>query len=186
MGKLIYSMITSLDGYVADEDGTFDWAVPDEEVLEAINRDTENVSTYLYGRRMYQMMRVWETDPAVAAQSPRSQDFASIWMRADKVVYSTTLPEVDTARTRLEPRFDPAEVRRLKAEAEGDLTVDGPTLAGHALRHGVVDEVRLLVCPVVVGGGLAVFPRLRAQLSLRDVHRFGNGMVQLYYTVDGG
>lgn len=184
MGALIYSMIVSLDGYVADEEGNFDWAVPDEEVLETINRDTAGVSTYLYGRRMYEMMRVWETDPAIAAQSPRSEDFASIWAHADKVVYSTTLPDVDTARTRLERSFDTAEVRRLKADVDGDLTVDGPTLAAHALRHGLVDEVRLLVCPIVIGGGQKMLPEARIKLRLRDLQRFGNGMIQLYYAVE--
>ena len=184
MGTLIYSMIVSVDGYVTDEQGNFDWAVPDEEVLDAINQDMAKVGTHLYGRRMYEMMRGWETDPAIAAQSPHSEDFAGIWRTADKVVYSTTLPEVDTARTRLERRFDPTEVRRLKADAEGDLTIDGPTIAAEALRHGLVDEVRLLVCPVVVGGGLPVFPQFRAQLGLRDVQRFSNGMVQLYYAVN--
>lgn len=183
MGKLIYSMISSLDGYVADEQGNFDWAVPDEEVLEAINRDTASVSTYLYGRRMYEMMRVWETDPAIAAQSPRSQDFARIWVKADKVVFSTTLAGVDTQRTRLERTFDPAQVRRLKAQAAGDLTIDGPTIAAHAFQHGLVDEVWVLLCPVVVGAGLKMLPPARLDLGLRDARKFSNGMVQLYYDV---
>ena len=183
MGTLIYSMITSLDGYVADREGNFDWAVPDEEVLETVNRDTVGVSTFLYGRTMYETMRVWETDPGIAGQSPRSADFARLWTRADKVVYSTTLPEVDTTRTRLERQFDPDEVRELKARAEGDLTVDGPTLAAHALRHRLVDEVRVLLCPVTVGGGRPMFPDSPLDLQLRDLRRFGTGMVQLYYDV---
>lgn len=181
MGKLIYSMISSLDGYVADEQGNFDWAMPDEEVLETVNRDMANVSTYLYGRRMYEMMRVWETDPAVAAQSSRSQEFARIWVQAEKVVFSSTLAEVDTQRTRLERTFDPAQVRQIKAHAPGDLTIDGPTVAARALEHGLVDEVRVLLCPVVVGAGLRLLPPTHLDLRLRDVQKFGNGMVQLYY-----
>lgn len=183
MGKLIYSMISSLDGYVADEKGNFDWARPDEEVMETVNRDMANVSTYLYGRRMYEMMRVWETDPAIAAQSPRSQDFARIWVQADKVVFSTTLADVDTRHTRLERTFDPVQVRRLKSDAAGDLTIDGPTLAASAFEHGLVGEVRVLLCPVVVGRGLRLLPRARLDLRLRDAQKFTNGMVQLYYDV---
>lgn len=183
MGKLIYSMISSLDGYVADEQGNFDWAVPDEEVLESINRDTANVSTYLYGRRMYETMRVWETDPAIAAQSPRSQDFACMWVKADKVVFSTTLVGVDTQRTRLERAFDPAQVRRLKSDAVGDLTIDGPTIAAHAFQYGLVDEVRVLLCPVVVGAGLRMLPPTHLNLGLHHSREFSNGMVQLYYDV---
>lgn len=186
MGKLIYSMISSLDGYVADTEGNFDWAMPDEEVLATINDDAAGVSTYLYGSRMYEMMRAWETDPEVITQSPRSEDFARIWQQAEKVVYSTSLPDVDTARTRLERNFDPDAVRTLKLESDGDLTVDGPTLAAHALRHSLVDEVRLLVCPVAVGSGLAALPDLRLDLHLRDVRRFGNGMVQLHYSAGDG
>lgn len=186
MGRLVYSMITSLDGYVADAGGRFEWAVPDEEVLEAINADTEGYGTYLYGRRMYEMMEVWETDPAAAAQSPRSAGFARLWTAAQKVVYSTTLPAVVTERTRLERRFDPEGVRRLKESAGADLTVDGPTLAAHALRAGLVDEVRVLVCPVVLGGGLGFWPDgVRLDLRLRDEQRFANGMVQLGYDVLG-
>lgn len=183
MGQLIYSMIVSLDGYVADPEGRFEWAVPDEDVLEAINSMTAQVGTFLYGRRMYQMMAVWETDPAVAAQSPQSEDFARIWQEKDKVVYSTTLDDVTTSRTRLESQFLPEDVRRLKESSSADLTVDGPTLAAHALQHGLVDQLSLLVCPITLGGGLPFLPDIRIGLKLREERRFGNGMVQLNYDV---
>lgn len=185
VGRLIYSMIVSLDGYVTDREGKFDWAVPDEEVLETINRDTAEASTYLYGRRMYEMMRVWETDPSTAAQSPRSAEFADMWVRAQKIVYSNTLSRVDTGLTRLERRFDPAEVARLKESTGGDLTIAGPTLASSALRENLVDQVHLLVCPVVVGGGQRALPDIRLHLRLSGLQRFSNGMIQLYYDCEG-
>ena len=184
MGKLVYSMITSVDGYVADDDGEFaSWARPDEEALAAVNDQTAQVGTYLYGRRMYEMMSVWETDPAVAAQSPESEDFAGLWRAADKVVFSRTLDQVHTDRTRLEPAFDPAAVQALKDTSEQDLTVDGPTLAATALQHGLVDEISMLICPVSLGGGLAFLPRRRLDLHLLDEHRFTSGVVYLRYTV---
>lgn len=184
MGKLVYSMITSLDGYVADPAGEFaSWAMPDEEVLAAVNVQSERVGTYLYGRRMYEMMAVWETDPAVAAQSPQSQDFARLWQSADKIVYSTTLTEVPTQRTRLEHSFEPGAVQALKNATEADLTVDGPTLAAHALGHHLVDEIAMIICPVTIGGGLAFLPQQRMDLRLLEEQRFGNGMVQLRYAV---
>lgn len=186
MGKLIYSMITSADGYVADDGGEFaTWARPDEEVLAAVNEQTAQVGTYLYGRRMYQMMSVWETDPALAAGSPGSADFARIWQAADKVVYSTTLTEAPTANTRLERSFDPAAVQTLKDAADGDLTVDGPTLAAAALAHDLVDEVIVYVCPVSLGGGLAFWPRRRLDLRLLGEQRFAGGVVELRYAVVG-
>lgn len=186
MGRLIYSMITSVDGYVADRDGHFDsWARPDEEELAAINEDMAGVATYLYGRRMYEMMAVWETDPAVAGQSPQSEEFAKDWQAKDKIVYSTTLPDVHTQHTRLERAFDPGAIRELKAASDTDLTVDGPTLAAEALRHGLVDEVHMLVCPISVGGGLALLPDFRVDLRLLSEHRFTSGKVQLKYAVTG-
>lgn len=184
MGKLLYSMITSLDGYVADERGEFaSWARPDEEALAAVNAQTAQVGTYLYGRRMYEIMSVWETDPAVAAQSPESQNFARLWRAANKVVFSTTLQRAGTGRTVLRREFDPEYITALKASSTADLTVDGPTLAGAALRHGLVDEISMLVCPVVLGGGLRFLPRQRLALRLEDEHRFGNGVIQLTYAV---
>ena len=156
MAKLLYAMNVSLDGYIADEDGKFDWGAPDEEFFCFINDLERPVGTYLYGRRLYEMMAVWETDPAAAAQSPGTREFAQIWQAADKVVYSTTLAAAATTRTRIERVFDPQAVRQLKAAAERDLTVGGPTLAAHAITAGLVDEYHLFVWPVVVGGGAHV------------------------------
>lgn len=183
MGKLIFFMLVSADGYVADQAGDFQWGEPDEEVLSAINDQTRGIGTYLYGRKIYELMSVWETDPSLVGDSPGSADFAQIWTAAEKIVYSTTLTEVATRRTRIEPRFDPAEVQRIKKATSQDLTIEGPTLAGHALRHGLVDEIHMLVCPLVLGGGLRMLPELRIPLQLRDERRFGNGMVQLSYDV---
>lgn len=182
MGQLIYSMLVSVDGFVADRDGNFDWAVPDEEVLAAINADAADVTTYIHGRRTYEMMHVWETDPAAAAQSPRSAEWARLWCAAQKAVFSTTLDDVWTSRTRLERDLRAQDVLALK-DGAGDITVDGPTLAAEALRLGVVDQVHMLVCPVTVGGGLAMLPDLAMDLSLRSSRSFGNGMVQLKYDV---
>ena len=182
MAKLVYSAIASLDGYVADEDGNFDWAVPDEEVLAFINDLERPVGTHLYGRRMYEMMIVWETDPSAAAQSPRSRDFAEIWQAADKIAYSRTLETVSTTRTRLERDFDPEAVRRIKASAGRDISVSGPNLAAHAFRAGLVDECHLFVAPIAVGGGKRCLPDgVRVGLELLDERRFGNGMVYLHY-----
>jgi dihydrofolate reductase len=181
MAKLIYVLNVSLDGYIADEDGKFDWTTPDEEYMSFINDLERPVGTYLYGRRMYELMQVWETDPAAAAQSPRSREFAEIWQAADKVVYSRTLATASTTRTRIERDFDPEAVRQLKA-AERDLTVGGPTLAAHAITAGLVDEFQLFVWPVVLGGGDHFLPnRPRLQLELLDEHRFANGAVYLHY-----
>lgn len=184
MGKLMYSMIVSLDGYVADRDGEFDsWARPDEQVLAAINAQTKAVDTYLMGRRMYEMMAAWETDPDVIGQSPESTRFAQIWQDAKKVVYSRTLEAVHTSRTELRSRFDPEEVAQIKADAAGDVTIDGPTLAAEAIRHGLVDRIDVLLCPVTVGGGLRFLPDHRLDLTLRHEQRFDNGMVKLQYDV---
>jgi len=174
-------MNASLDGYIADEDGKFDWGAPGEEYYSFINDLLRPVGTYLYGRRLYELMAVWETDPAVAAQSPAAREFAEIWQSADKVVYSRTL-EAATTRTRIERDFDPEAVRQLKAAAERDLTVGGPTLGAQAITAGLVDEYQLFVWPVVVGGGKPFFPdRARLQLELLDERRFGNGVVYLRY-----
>lgn len=182
MAKLICASIASLDGYIADEEGKFDWGVPGEEAFAFINDLERPVGTYLYGRRMYEMMMGWETDPAAAAQSPAARDFAEIWQAADKIVYSTTLETVSTARTRIERDFDPEEVRQLKAAAGRDLTVSGPDLAAHAIKAELVDEYHLFVVPVVVGGGKPFLPdKVQLKLELLDEHRFGDGMVYLRY-----
>jgi dihydrofolate reductase len=182
MAKLIYLFNVSLDGYIADEDGKFDWGAPDEEYYSFINDLERPVGTYLYGRRLYELMHVWETDPAAAAQSPGAREFAEIWQSADKIVYSRTLEAASTTRTRIEQDFDPEAVRQLKAAAERDVTVGGPTLAAHAITAGLVDEYQLFVWPVVVGGGKRFLPnRVRLQLELLDERRFGNGIVYLRY-----
>jgi dihydrofolate reductase len=182
MAKLIYSAITSLDGYVADSDGNFDWAVPDEEVHTFVNDLERPVGTYLYGRRMYEVMVGWETAHNLADQRPVMQDFAEIWQSADKIVYSKTLDTVSSATTRIERDFDPEGVRQLKAQAGRDITVGGPDLAAQAIKAGLVDECHLFVVPIVVGGGKqALRNNVRLKLELRDVRRFGNGVVHLHY-----
>ena len=182
MAKLIYSAIASLDGYVADEDGNFDWAVPDEEVHTFINNLARPVGTYLYGRRMYETMVGWETDPTLADQSPLMEDFAQIWRAADKIVYSKTLEAVSTTRTRIERDFDSEAVRRMKVLAARDLIVGGPELAAQAFRAGLVEECHLFVAPMVVGGGKRSLPDdVRLKLELLDERRFESGMVYLHY-----
>jgi len=182
MAKLIYSAITSLDGYVADEDGNFDWAAPDEEVHSFVNDLERPVGTYLYGRRMYEVMGYWETAHTLADQPPIVQDFAEIWQAADKIVYSKTLEAVSSARTRIEREFDAEAVRQLKAQAGLDITVGGPDLAAQAIKAGLVDEYHLFVAPIVVGGGNQSLPDdVRLELELLDERRFGNGMVHLHY-----
>ncbi|WP_426566309.1 dihydrofolate reductase family protein [Angustibacter sp. McL0619] len=181
MARLIYSMQCSLDGYVADADGSFDWAAPDEEVHAFVNDLERPIGTYLYGRRMYEVMVAWK-DMDVTGQSDVVVDYAGIWRAADKVVYSSTLPRPASERTRVERQFDPVAVRRLKESAERDLSVGGPELAGHALRAGLVDECHLLIVPVVVGGGRRSLPDdVRFGLELVDERRFANGVVHLHY-----
>jgi dihydrofolate reductase len=182
MAKLIYSAISSLDNYVADEDGNFDWAVPDEEVHAFINDLDRSLGTYLYGRRMYETMVGWETDPTLAEQSPQMEDFVQIWQSADKIVYSRTLEEVSTARTRIERDFDPLAVRQMKTVAERDLIVGGPELAAQAFETGLVDECHLFVAPIVVGSGKRSLPdNVYLKLELLDERRFSSGIVYLYY-----
>jgi len=184
MAKLIYAAITSLDGYVADTDGNFDWAAPDEEVHRFVNELERPVGTYLYGRRMYEVMAYWERPPT--DQRPVSEDFARIWQAADKIVYSRTLRAVTTAKTRIEPDFDPEAVRQLKAAAERDLSVGGPGLAAEALAAGLVDEVHLFLTPILVGGGTRALPEnLRVELELLDERRFAGGVVHLHYRTLG-
>ena len=182
MAKLIYSVIASLDGYVADEDGNFDWAAPDEEVHTFVNDLARSVGTYLYGRRIYQVMAVWETDPTLADHSPVTRDFAQIWQAADKVVYSKTLETVSTTRTRIERDFDPEVVRQMKARVGREISVGGPELVAHAIKAGLVDEWHLFVTPIVVGGGKRSVPdNVRVKLELLDERRFKGGVVYLHY-----
>lgn len=184
MGQLIFSAIGSLDGYLTGPDGNFDWAVPDEEILADINTEARSIGTYLYGRRMYEMMIGWETDPSVAAQSPKSAEFAEIWQAAEKIVYSTTLSNTSTRRTQLERRFEAAEVQELKRRSPADLYLGGPTLAAHAMRLGVVDRLHLVLCPVLVGDGLTMLPDdIQLNLRLDTQHRYSNGMISLRYDI---
>jgi dihydrofolate reductase len=187
MAKLIYSMLTSLDGYTEDEHGKFGWGVPDdEEVHSYINELASSVGTYLYGRRMYETMVYWETALTIPNQPQFVLDWARQWQATEKVVYSRTLTEPRSARTRIEREFDPDAVRRLKADSDHDITVDGPELAAEAIRAGVVDEFQIIVCPVVVGGGKRFFPDgVRLDLELVEERRFGNGVVVLRYVVRG-
>jgi dihydrofolate reductase len=181
MAKLIYTAITSLDGYVADEDGKFDWGEPDEQVHAFVNDLERSVGTYLYGRRMYEVLLAWETMD-LADQPAYIRDFAEIWRAADKVVYSRTLETPSSARTRIERDFDPESVLKLKAAAGRDLAVGGPGLAAHAFRAGLVDECHLFLAPIVVGGGKRSLPDdVRLELELLDERRFRNGMVHLRY-----
>ena len=182
MAKLIYAAITSLDGYVADADGNFDWAEPDEEVFTFVNDLERPIGTYLYGRRMYEVMVYWETLPITADQSPVERDFAELWQAADKIVYSSTLESVSSARTRIERDFDPEAVRQWKATAVRDITVSGPDLASQVIKAGLVDECHLFLTPIVVGGGKQALPdNVRLKLELLDEHRFGNGVMHLHY-----
>jgi dihydrofolate reductase len=182
--KLIYSALQSLDGYVADEDGKWDWAVPDEEVHRVVNDLTRPVGTHLYGRRMYEVLVAWETMDRDPNQPEVILDFARIWQAADKVVYSKTLDEASSARTRIEREFDAEAVRRLKASADRDLAVGGPNLAAQAFRAGLVDECHLFLAPAIVGGGNQSLPDdVRLDLELLDERRFSNGMVYLAYRV---
>jgi dihydrofolate reductase len=183
MVKLIYSAITSLDGYVADEDGNFDWAAPDDEVHAFVNDLERPVGTYLYGRGMYETMVVWETMD-LAGQPPVVADFARLWRTADKIVYSKTLEAVTAAKTRLERDFDPAAIRQMKEMVGRDITVGGPRLAAQAIRAGLVDELNLFVTPVVVGGGTPSLPgNVRLKLDLLGERRFGSGVVHLHYRI---
>jgi len=182
VAKLIYSAITSLDGYVADEHGNFDWAAPDEEVHRFVNDLERPVGTYLYGRRMYEVMSYWETAHTLADQSPVARDFAAIWQGADKIVYSKTLEDTSSVRTRIERDFEPEAIRQLKASAERDLTVGGPDLAAQAIKAGLVDEYQLFLTPIMVGGGKKALPdNVRGELELLDERRFTNGTVYLRY-----
>ena len=181
MAQLIYSAIASLDGFIEDADGNFDWAAPDEEVHAFVNDLERPVGTHLYGRRMYETMAVWQRMD-VSAEPDVMRDYAGIWRDANKVVYSRTLAAASTPRTRIERDFDPEAVRRMKETAGRDLSVGGPGLAAHALRAGIVDEIQLFLVPVVVGGGTRALPDgLRVDLDLLDERRFAGGAVYLRY-----
>jgi dihydrofolate reductase len=184
MPKLIYSYLASLDGYIADDQGNFNWAEPDEEVLDFINETEQSIGTYLYGRKIYEMMIGWEIDPSVAAQSPKSEEFARLWQRAQKIVFSSSLHEVSTERTRIERTFNPETVGEIKASVDHDLAVSGADLASTAWRMSLIDEVHLFIAPILVGGGQHMFPeQIRHPLELLDERRFGNGMVFVRYAV---
>ena len=184
MAKLIYSMITSLDGYAEAAEGDLGYGAEDEEVHTFIGDVFRPVGTFLYGRRMYETMVFWETAHTPANQPPFVRGYAEIWQAADKIVYSTTLETISSARTRIERAFDPEAVRQMRASAERDLSVGGPTLAAQAIRAGLVDECHLFLTPVVVGGGTRSLPDdVRVHLELMDERRFGNGVVHLHYRV---
>jgi dihydrofolate reductase len=186
MAKLIYSVIRSLDGYVADTDGNFDWARPDDELHSFINDLERPIGTYLYGRRMYETMVFWETAEVSPDQCEPVSDYAGIWRAAEKVVFSRKLDQVSSAKTRIEREFDPEAIRRLKAEAERDISIGGPGLAGEAIRAGLVDELHLSLVPVLVGGATAALPSgVRLDLDLVDQRRFGSGVVHLHYRTRG-
>jgi len=182
MANLIYVANTSLDGYTEDKDGKFDWTDPSEEVFRFITNLVRATRTHLYGRRMYETMMVWETDPNLAAESPLMRDFAEIWQAANKIVYSRTLEAASTRKTKIERNFDPGAIRRLKESVEQDIHIGGAELAAQAFRSGLIDECCLFIKPIIVGGGKAALPdNVRLELELLDERRFGNGVVYLRY-----
>ncbi len=184
MARLIYSAIASLDGYIEDERGNFEWAAPDDEVHAFVNDLERPIGTYLYGRRMYETMVYWETVSTSGDQPAVIRDFAEIWRSAEKIVYSRTLQTVASARTRIEREFHPAAIRRLKESSARDITIGGAELAGEALAAGLVDECAMFLGPIVVGGGKRALPDdVRVRLELLDERRFRNGVVHLRYAV---
>ena len=187
VARLIYTAITSLDGYVADQNGNFDWAEPSDEVHAFVNDLERPIGTYLYGRRLYEVMVAWETTPNLAGQPATIQDYATIWQAADKIVYSRTLHATSSARTRIERDFDPEAIRRMKAGAASDISVGGPTLAASAIKAGLIDEYHLFLHPIVVGGGTQALPdHVRVTLELVDERRFRAGEVYLHYHAKAG
>ncbi len=187
MARLIYSAISSLDGYIEDVHGQFDWAAPDEEVHRFINNLERSAGTHLYGRRMYETLMVWETDPNLANGSPLLRDFAETWQAADKIVYSKTLQAVSTRKTRLERDFNPTVIRQLKESAAQDILIGGPELAAHAFRAGLIDECHLFLTPIIVGGGKPALPdNVRLALELLEEQCFGSGVVYLRYRIRQG
>ena len=187
MANLIYVANTSLDGYTEDKDGKFDWTDPSEEVFRFITNLVRTTRTHLYGRRMYETMMVWETDPNLAAESPLMRDFAEIWQAANKIVYSKTLETISTRKTQLERTFDPETIRQLKEAVEHDILIGGPELAAHAFRAGLIDECHLFLIPILVGGGKSALPdNVRLELELLAERRFHNGTVFLRYRTRQG
>ncbi len=186
MTHLIYSAISSIDGFIEDAHGWFDWAMPDDEVHAYFNDLERTIDTYLYGRRMYETMIVWETDPSIAASSPLMRDFAETWQAADKIVFSRTLQTVPTSRTRIERDFNPETISRLKASVERNIAIAGPNLAAHAFKAGLIDECHMFLVPIIVGGGKPALPEnIRLELELLEEHRFDSGMVHLRYQARG-
>jgi len=184
MARLIYSAITSLDGYINDTDGEFDWSAPDEEVHAFVNDLERPIGTYLYGRRMYETMVFWDSASTSGDQPAATRDFAQIWQAAEKIVYSRTIQTLSSARTRIERDFDPAAIRRLKESSDSDISVGGAELAGRAIAAGLVDECHLFLCPIVVGGGKRALPdHVRSELELLTERRFRSGVVHLHYRV---
>jgi dihydrofolate reductase len=178
----MYAAIASLDGYIADESGTFDWAAPDEEVHAFVNDLERQIGTYLYGRRMYDVMVAWETMDAGSDQPPVIHEYAQVWRAADKIVYSRTLEKATSARTRIVRDFDPEAISQMKAHAERDISVGGPELAAQALKAGLVDEIHLFLTPIIIGGGTQALPdHVRVKLELLDERRFGGGVIHLHY-----
>jgi len=188
MAHLIYIANLSLDGYTEDMEGKFDWTDhPDEEGFRFITNLVRATGTHLYGRRMYETMRGWETDPNLAAQSPLMRDFAETWQAANKIVYSKTLETISTRKTQLERTFDPEAIRQLKEAVEHDILIGGPELAAHAFRAGLIDECHLFLLPIIVGGGKPALPdNVRLELELLEERRFGNGAVFLRYRTKQG
>ena len=187
MANLIYVANTSLDGYTEDKDGNFNWTDPSEEYFRFITNLVQAPRTYLYGRRMYESMMVWETDPNLAAQSSLMRDFADIWQAANKIVYSKTLETISTRKTQLEQTFDPEAIRQLKAASKHDILIGGPELAAHAFRAGLIDECHLFIVPILVGGGKSALPdNVRLELELLAERRFRNGTVYLRYRTRQG
>ncbi len=185
MGRLLYHANSSLDGYVNDEQGGLEWGAPSPEVLGAINDQERTIGAYLYGRRLYETMRVWQEIPDDETQSPEMRDYGRIWRAAEKIVFSSTLEAVSTPRTRLERSLDVERLRSLKEAGDGEIEIGGATLAGSALRWGLVDEVRLHVVPVAIGGGTRALPEgFRARLELLDERRYANGTVLLRYRLE--
>ena len=187
MANLIYVANMSLDGYTEDKDGKFDWTEPSDEVFKFVTEIVRTTRTHLYGRRMYETMMVWETEPKLAAESPFRGDFAEIWQAADKIVYSRTLKTVSTRKTQLEQTFDPEAIRQLKAASEHDILIGGPELAAHAFRAGLIDECHLFLVPILLGGSKSALPdNVRLELELLEERRFGNGTVFLHYRTRQG